>query len=147
MKTPRLSLPFFVFLGAVAAFLFQTPAPAQAPEGEGEEEEEIGQFFDRLLIPDGMSKEDIQAVLGEVLLGREWTVKQKTDRRVVGHILHGGAEATVTMRFGGEAVEIYAFGWDLDRRGNRVEPYYPERWLRYLRKDLQGRFEQYGVGR
>ncbi len=143
MNTLRHFLFTLMTLGAAAAFIFPEPVIAQ----EDRDEEELGEFFDRIPIPAGMSKEDIQDMLAKVFLGRGWTVEQKTDRRVVGHLVHGGAEATVTMRFGGEAVEIYSYGWDLNRRGERVKPFQPTRWLRYLRKDLQGQFDRYSAAR
>ncbi|HEX9782308.1 MAG TPA: hypothetical protein VGA56_06190 [Opitutaceae bacterium] len=142
MNTLRL-LPRLSLICGLALLAFSTTTNAQDPQ----EEENLGEFFDRVPIPEGMSKEEIQGMCAMVLATREWTVQKKTDRRVVGYIQHGGAEATVTMRFGGEAVEIFCEGWDLNRAGERVKPFVPKRWLAYLRKDLLNRLKEFSTTR
>lgn len=117
---------------------------AQTPEME---DEDIGELFDTVLVPAGMTKEEIRDTLADTFLRREWTVQQKTDRRVIGYIKHGGNEAITTMIFGGESVKIYCKGWEIDRRGERRRPEVPKRWLAYLRKDLDKRFAVFSATR
>ena len=112
-----------------ALFLGATPMLAQ-------DEDEYGPLFDSIPIPDGLNKEDLRTAIAPALIARGWTVKEQSDRRVIGYLKHRGNEATVTFILDGEQIQIFCVGWALNRQGQRAKPETPRGWLGNLRKDI-----------
>ncbi|BET66197.1 hypothetical protein ASA1KI_11150 [Opitutales bacterium ASA1] len=136
------TLSFFSRLLVVVSLGFlASSAPACAQYEE--EEADYGEFFERVPVPEGISKEELRDMVAVVLATRGWTIQQKTDRRVVGYLKHRGNEATATMLFTGDTVDIYCEGWAINKSGQRTKPEQPRGWLGNLRKDLTRRFSTF----
>jgi len=140
MRTLRL-FPLVVALVAFALPFCATRMSA------ADDDDEIGEHFESVPVPEGMTKEEIRDAIASVFAARTWIVKQKTDRRVVGYLKHRGNEATATLMFDGDQVEIYCVGWALNRRGERAKPEQPRGWLGNLKKDLVRRFAEVSATR
>lgn len=127
-----------LFLFTLLASILVVPVTSAVAADSGDEI--VGERYESVPIPEGLTKEDIRDAIAQVLGAREWLVKQKTDRRVVGYLKHRGTEATVTILFDGENAEIYCDGWVLDRSGARKKPEQPRGWLGNLQRDLKKKF-------
>lgn len=118
------------FLCAVVLF-FGLSLPALA-----QDDEDLGERFDIVPIPEGLTKEDVRDVIARSFIDRGWTVKERSDTRVVGYLKQRGNEAEATFLYGPEQVEMYCKGWAINRRGERVKPEQPRGWLGNLKKDI-----------
>lgn len=88
-------------------------------------------------VPEGrVSLKQVHAAVLQGAIGREWSVKQDTETKVIIYLLHRKSEATVTFLISEKSVEAYCVGYAVDRSGNRVKPEQPEGWLENLRQDI-----------
>jgi hypothetical protein len=101
------------------------------------ESSELGQSAGTITVPAGLSKAQIRDAIVAAFAGRQWGVTSKTDDRVVGYLKHRTNEATVTMIFDEQRVEMYCVGWQVHKTtGAREKPEQPKGWLNNLRADL-----------
>ncbi|MBM3854706.1 MAG: hypothetical protein FJ399_16395 [Verrucomicrobia bacterium] len=122
------------FLGRalLVAALALCCARAQAAESS-----DLGQSAGVITVPTGLSKAQIRDAIVAAFAGRQWGVTSKTDDRVVGYLKHRSNEATVTMIFDEQRVEMYCVGWQVHKTtGAREKPEQPKGWLNNLRADL-----------
>ncbi len=138
-----LSFPLCLALFAAAVPATASLARAADETTAANENEELGEHFADIAVPAGLTKEEIQNAIVQALTSREWEIKQKTDRRVVGYLNHRGNEATVTMLLGADQVEIYCEGWAVNKRtGERIKPEQPRGWLKFLQRSLTKAFAE-----
>ncbi|MEY2881136.1 MAG: hypothetical protein RLZZ15_3516 [Verrucomicrobiota bacterium] len=99
-----------------------------------------GEAAGSVAIPPGVSKDDVQKAIVATLGGREWTVQDKTEGRVVGYLKHRSNEATVTLVYDDTKIELYCVGYAINKStGARQKPEQPKGWLSNLRNDLTKR--------
>jgi hypothetical protein len=125
-------LPRPALLAAVfSLFLSLIPSVGVAADGE------LGLSAGTVSVPSGLTLSDVKDVIVGTLIGREWGVQSKTDDRVVGYLKHRSNEATITLIYDTNAINLYCVGWAINKKsGERRKPEQPEGWLKNLRTDL-----------
>ncbi len=82
---------------------------------------------------------DVEQVVAYSLAARQWTVRDRADSRVIGHIAHRGRDATVTFVIEPEKIAMYCDGWTVKKDGTRKKKDQPMGWLENLEKDIKKR--------
>lgn len=115
----------------VAAFLFAGLPAAFAAE------EDIGNYAGTVVVPEGVTQEQVQRAIVAALIGREWGVRKKSDGIVVGHLKHRSNEAILTLLYDDTKVDLHCVGWAINKStGERRRPEQPAGWLKNIRKDI-----------
>lgn len=124
---------------AVLAIVFTLGAAATAFAAD----ENLGAHAGTITVPSGLSKSDVKETLIYTLAGRSWSVKEKTDERVVGYLKHRSNEATVTFVYTESQVDLYCVGYEINKNtGERKRPEQPTGWLNNLKNDLNKKLNQ-----
>ena len=90
-----------------------------------------------IAVPSGYKKADVQQVILDALMKRHWVIKDKSDGKVVGYLNHSSVEATVTFTYDEKEITIACEAYVVDKStGAHKEAAQPDRWLRYLRMDI-----------
>jgi len=99
--------------------------------------DDMGQYYGTVPVPEGLSSGEVQKEIMRTLIGREWEVASKDATAVVGYLKHRSNEATVTLAFDTQKVDIHCVGWAINKRtGERRRPEQPEGWLKNIKSDL-----------
>lgn len=118
---------------AVLAIVFTLGAALVARAAD----DNLGASAGNVSVPSGLSKADVKQAIILTLAGRSWSLKDKTDDKVVGYLKHRANEATVTFVYSESSVELYCIGYEVDKKtGERKRPEQPVGWLKFLRGDL-----------
>ncbi len=126
LRTP---LPILAILGAVAF----APVLAAADDASTD----MGPLAFTISVPEGkLTLKQIHDAVIRAAIGREWSVKEDNDTKVVVYLLHRKNEATVTFQITEKSVEAYCAGYAVDKNGQRKKPEQPAGWLNYLKKDI-----------
>lgn len=123
------SLPRFLALIVAVFAAFSTPVFA------GEKGESVG----TLIVPDGLNTDEIKEAIALSFAGRGWTVKEKTNSKVVGHINQRGNEAFLYVSFNKKEVTLRCEGWEVSKTGERKKPEIPKGWVDNIKKDVTKR--------
>jgi hypothetical protein len=127
MKTH--ALPRFL---AFVALMFATLAsPAFA--------EEKGESVGTLVVPDGLGTDEIKEAIALSFAGRGWTIKERTNSKVVGHINQRGNEAFLYVTFSKKEITLRCEGWEVSKTGERKKPEIPKGWVDNIKKDITKR--------
>lgn len=119
---------------AVLAIVFTVGAASVATAAE---EAELGSHVGTIGVPEGLSKAEIKEAIVLTFAGRQWSIKERDDERVVGYLKHRSNEATVTVVYSAEKVDFYCVGYAINKNtGERRRPEIPEGWLKFLKGDL-----------
>ena len=77
-----------------------------------------------------LNRTDVQEAVKSSLTARKWIIKDKTDDSFIAHYSHGENEATVTVKYTAQNIDIYCVG--KTRNGGL-----PTRWIEFLKKDIE----------
>jgi len=111
---------------------------------------DMGPLAFTISVPEGkLSLKQIHDAVIRAAIGREWTVKEDNETKVIVYLLHRKNEATVTFLITEKSVEAYCAGYEVDKSGNRKKPEQPTGWLNYLKKDITKAITEasYGVAK
>jgi len=135
MNTPRpLSRRHF----ALAVFALGLAALIGLPSASAADNP--GQLYATVVTQPGLTASQVKDVVVRSLVARRWSVQSQADDKVVGYLKHRSNEATLTLVYDAQKVEIYCSGWKIDKStGTRISPELPERWLKNMRNDLTRR--------
>ena len=126
---PSLAAATTIALVACAVFPVNAAVAADEPD--------IGPVVFTVAVPhDKVSLKQAHDAVVRAALGREWTVKDDHEKKVVIHLLHRKNEATVTFLITDESIEAHCVGYAVDKAGNREKPEQPTGWLKYLERDI-----------
>ncbi len=90
-----------------------------------------------IAVPSGYKKADVQQVILDALMKRQWVIKDKSDGKVVGYLNHRSQEATITLTYDEKEIQISCEGYEIDKStGAHKQAIRPDRWLKYLRIDI-----------
>ena len=117
---------WLALLGALLAIHASAAAPAAV---------ELAFTID--LPPNGAPLAEIGRTLVAVSSARTWTVKEKSDGKIVVQLIHRKIDATVTYVFTEQKIQAYCESYQVDSSGKRGKPEQPTRWLKYLQDDLR----------
>lgn len=120
--------------GLLAALLLSLALP-----GAVQADDDLGPLADTLYVPDGATREDCKEVVAYSLAARGWTVRERTDERVIGYLKHRGNEAIATFILRDDTIEFYCLGYAIDKNGNRKKPEQPRGWIGNLTRDINKR--------
>lgn len=95
-----------------------------------------GTHYATVVARDGLSAADVKEVLLRSLRARQWTVVSDADGKVVGHLVHRGLDATLSLVYDARQVDLYYVCWKVDKAGVHIKPEVPERWLKNMNNDL-----------
>ena len=91
----------------------------------------------------GLDSVRIRDMITDVLLAREWEVKESSDDHVVGHIKHRSSEAVLALVFDSRQIRLYCEGWKIDKQsGTHIKPQLPDSWIENIKEDLNLRLQQ-----
>lgn len=124
LRLPRFATALALLLGLFSSF-------ARAAEA--------GQSVGSVPVPAGLTLAEVKEIAAISLVQRQWTVKEKTDNRVVGYLKHRGIEATLTLTFDTNAIQLFCEGWKINKEGVRQKPELPDGWINNIKKDLAKR--------
>jgi hypothetical protein len=119
------------FLALLAAFVAALAAPAFA--------DEKGQPVGTLIVPDGLSTDEIKEAIALSFAGRGWTIKERTNSKVVGHINQRGNEAFLYVAYNKKEITLRCEGWEVSKTGERRKPEIPKGWVDNIKKDVTKR--------
>jgi hypothetical protein len=122
--------PLRLILTLVALLFTSTTGSASAADNQGES---VG----FVIVPDNVPATDVAAAMEQVLRGRAWGIKSKSEDTVVGYLKHRSNEATVTLTHSGKKIDLHCVGWAINKKtGERKKPELPHGWLKNLQSDL-----------
>ncbi len=124
-----ITLPRFLAVFAMAFGLLTSFATAA----------EKGETVGLLIVPDGLKAEEIKEAIVVSFIERGWTVKEKSNSKVVGHINQRGNEAFLTLTFDKKEINLTCEGWKVSKTGERQKPELPKSWIEYIKKDVTKR--------
>jgi hypothetical protein len=101
--------------------------------------EEKGQPVGTLIVPDGLSTDEIKEAIAVSFAGRGWTIKERTNSKVVGHINQRGNEAFLYVAFNKKEITLRCEGWEVSKTGERKKPEIPKGWVDNIKKDVTKR--------
>ena len=119
------------FLAALAVVLGFLSAPVSAAEK--------GEPVGTLIVPDGLSSDEIKEAIALSFAGRGWTIKDKTSKEVVGHINQRGNEAFLYVAYTKKEINLRCEGWEVSKTGERKKPEIPKGWVDNIKKDITKR--------
>jgi hypothetical protein len=90
-----------------------------------------------VVIPEGVSPQDLETAMVEALRGREWSIESRNPEAVKGRLNHRNYDATVTLRVNGPVIMIQNSAVYTDPHNGFSQPGVPLGWLVNLRNDLQ----------
>lgn len=114
---------------ALGLFNVAQAGPGPAPVGPGV-------LAESLVVPDSLSPEVVQRAILVAGVGRGWTIKDKTDGKVVLFLEHGGWRSTLTIAYDGRLVNIFSNSAKLNRNGVPKKYAVPENWVKYIKQDI-----------
>ncbi|MBL9202372.1 MAG: hypothetical protein JNL39_17815 [Opitutaceae bacterium] len=123
------SLPRFLALVAMVFAALASPAFAN----------EKGESVGTLIVPDGLSTDEIKEAIALSFAGRGWTIKERTNSKVVGHINQRGNEAFLYCSFNKKEIQLRCEGWEVSKTGERKKPEIPKGWVDNIKKDVTKR--------
>ena len=82
-------------------------------------------------------KAEIRKAIVTSALGRKWSVTKADDTRVVLRLVDGGQEANLTLFYTASEIRVHSNSYRVRRNGERTGKLVPERWLRYLTRDIE----------
>jgi hypothetical protein len=125
------AFPLPRFLAVLATVFAVLASPALA--------EEKGQPVGTLIVPDGLSTDEIKEAIALSFAGRGWTVKERTSSKVVGHINQRGNEAFLYVAYTKKEINLRCEGWEVSKTGERKKPEIPKGWVDNIKKDITKR--------
>lgn len=123
------TLPRFLAVLAAVFSAFATSAFA----------EEKGEPVGTLIVPDGLSSDDVKEAIALSFAGRGWTIKERTGSKVVGHINQRGNEAFLYATYNKKEINFRCEGWEVSKTGERKKPEIPKGWVDNIKKDVTKR--------
>lgn len=100
-------------------------------------EEDVGQHVGSVVVPPGFSAKEVQDAIVFALGVRRWSLREKTDGRVVGHLIQRGNEAILTLKFDSSRIEMFCEGWKIDSEtGARRRRDLPRGWIKNVKEDV-----------
>ncbi|HEY5551533.1 MAG TPA: hypothetical protein VIK52_06580 [Opitutaceae bacterium] len=100
-------------------------------------EEDLGEHVGSIVVPQGFSSEEVQDAIVFAFGVRRWSLKEKTDTHVVGHIKQRSNEAILTLKFNASKIEMFCEGWKIDKdTGARRGTDLPHGWIKNIKEDV-----------
>ena len=99
-------------------------------------------------VPAGMTISQVKDSVVACVLGREWSVKEQSDGKVVGYLKHRSNEAEITFLFDEKQIKMSCWGYKIEKStGKREDPELPKGWINNLKKDITRRLNSASSGR
>jgi hypothetical protein len=121
------------------AILLAVPVSAEAAGMIPDNLVPLGTAVGTIDIPTNLTVDEVRDIVAYSLAARSWTLKEKSDQRVVGYLNHRGHEATLTFLLKPGVMELYCEGFRVSKSGERQKPAIPEGWIANLKKDIPKR--------
>lgn len=87
-------------------------------------------------VPEGLSAESTEKAIIMAAIGRRWTIQEKSNGKVVLHLVHRGFDSTLTLLYTIQEIKIYSDSWTIKKSGTKKKRKDPEGWIGNLQKDL-----------
>lgn len=118
------------------AFLFALNADLKAADQTG-----YGTPAGTLVVPDGLSAQEVQKCVVEAAAGRGWRVTTRDDEKVVVVLEQEKWVAKITMPYTAKEVQLYS---NSTKSG---KPKLPEGWLKFLKQDINVKLNTLAVSK
>lgn len=90
-----------------------------------------------LPVPAGLSAEDISKCVAQSFNERSWTIRERSDERVVGYLKQRANEAEIVVTINEDSVDLECWGYSINKRtGERKRPELPNGWINFLKKSI-----------
>jgi len=83
-----------------------------------------------------LEPKDVRATLLRAATARRWTIVERQDGRIVINLAHRGYDATLTLVYDDDSIDIYSDSWRVNKKGERKKREDPEGWIINLAKDI-----------
>lgn len=119
------------FLALVLAF-FSGRLGAATPNDSAA----YGQHAATVQVPDSLGLPDIQQAIFIAATGRGWTVKERTEGRIVLFLEQRGWRSTLTLLYSATEVNVYSDSGKTDSNGRIKKQEIPASWVKFLKQDI-----------
>jgi hypothetical protein len=110
----------------------QGTAPGDAP----------GTLVQTITLPEKLSPAKVREAIVRSAMGRKWTIVKADDTRVQLRLADDGIEANLVALIEPAAIKIFSDSYRINREGERRGSLVPERWLKYLTRDIEKRLAE-----
>ena len=93
---------------------------------------EAGQNQFRVVVPEGVSQEEVHDIILSVLEFRQWEVLEDESKEMTASLSYGGVNAHLALSYDYEVIVLQCTA--TDKKGKAIVPL---RWARYLQKDMR----------
>lgn len=118
--------PMNITLRLVGLLFFALFSTAQLSAADGD----YGVPAATIIVPAGLSAAEVQRCILEAGAGRGYTIRDKSDEKIVLFLEQGKWIANLTLVFDTKEVQIYS------KSTKSGKPKLPEDWLKFLKKDI-----------
>jgi hypothetical protein len=93
-------------------------------------DENYGEPAGTVLVPAGLTQEEVASGITEAAAGRGWTIRKKGDDHVVIFLEKRGWVSNLTLTYGKDDIQIFS------KTVKKGKPELPSGWIDNLKKDL-----------
>jgi hypothetical protein len=101
-----------------------------------------GKWVKTIRAPEELTPAEVREVIVRCALGRKWSIARADDTRVAVRLVDDGIEANLTLLIERAAIRIFSDSYRINREGERRSALVPERWLKYLTRDIERRLAE-----